>query len=171
MQHNFSQSGDRLEYKTAVKAGSTVDFAWEKWGSSSLLGTFIINRMTPGLTIAKDGQSDYVIVIPENDPWDFSRRAAVLLQRVIEEMNGAKLPLLTDGEKIDKPAFFICRTRQAAENNLALETLSTTEYMYSVKDGNIYLAGVNSIHTRAKYRGGVAVAGTGITGGCCFSGK
>ncbi|MGI6356252.1 MAG: DUF4838 domain-containing protein [Lentisphaeria bacterium] len=147
MRHNFSQGGERVEYKTAVKAGSTVDFAWEKWGSSSLIGNFIINKamMIPGLAIAKDGQSDYVIVIPENDAWDFSRRAAVLLQRIIEEMNGAKLPLLTDGEKIDKPAFFIGRTRQAAENNLALETLSTTEYMYSVKDGNIYLAGVNSI--------------------------
>lgn len=145
MRHQFGPGGDRIECKVAVNAGSNIDFAWEKWGSSSLIGTFAVNRMIPGLTIAAEGRSDYVIVTPANDSRGFSRRAALLLQRVIKEASGAQVPVLSEDAEIKGPAFHVGMTRQAVENDIAPGGLSPTEYICLVKNANIYLAGLNSI--------------------------
>src|SRR5713226_3535846 len=61
------------------------------------LGALMTTSGAAGLTITDQGKSKYRIVVPAS-AIPSERYAAKELQRYIEKMNGAKLPIVTDAE-------------------------------------------------------------------------
>ncbi len=61
------------------------------------------------LQMIRDGQSPYVIVKPEGaDPRRRVQRAALLLQQILGEASGCKLPIVTEDKLIPgTPAIFL----------------------------------------------------------------
>ena len=60
----------------------------------------VVGNAVAGLTIASEGKSRYRIVIATN-AIPSERYAAEELQRYLEKISGAKLPIITDAEKDD----------------------------------------------------------------------
>src|ERR1044071_9143487 len=59
---------------------------------------FTSTRAFASLTLADNGQTKYTIVLPAN-PIPSERYAAEELQRYLEKISGAKLPIVSDSEK------------------------------------------------------------------------
>ncbi|MBL8179878.1 MAG: DUF4838 domain-containing protein [Bryobacterales bacterium] len=69
-----------------------------------LLALFTISLAA--VPLAKQGQSDYTILI-SSDAIPSERRAADELQRFLEEMSGARLPIRTDGDAVSGPLILL----------------------------------------------------------------
>lgn len=143
----FSFPGKRIlkkELCLTLKKGDKIDFAAQSWGGSLHL-TIIIRKMEKGLPVVMNGQSAYSIVVPDDDPGKVSARAAQLLQRVVTESTGAKLPIVRDSLwKGNAPAIHIGKTRKALQLQILPENAKEEEYAKKIVGTDIFLRGTNA---------------------------
>ena len=69
------------------------------------------------LVLGKQGQSSYSILLSQ-DASPSERRAAAELQKFVEEMTGARLPIITDGTKATGDLVLVGDSRQVREARL-----------------------------------------------------
>lgn len=93
-------------------------------------------------TLAEKGKSRYKIVVDaEASPSE--QRAAGELQRFLEEMSGARLPIATNGESIRGPAIYVGREYALERLKLgqALGALGPEGYLLRLDGQNVVIAG------------------------------
>jgi Domain of unknown function (DUF4838)/Glycosyl hydrolase family 67 N-terminus len=73
-----------------------------------------LSQAAEKLTLAKDGQSSYAIVLRENAS-PSEKRGAEEIQSFIEQLSSAKLPIVGDGQPLPKSAILIGDTRHSGE--------------------------------------------------------
>ncbi|OQA86752.1 MAG: hypothetical protein BWY31_01154 [Lentisphaerae bacterium ADurb.Bin242] len=109
------------------------------------------------LFLAKDGKSDYQIVIPaefnDNNVEHFVGVAAKFFQDCVMKSTGAKLPIVSE-DKMNKnrPGIFIGNTEEAKRNGIALDEFKEWEYVIRSSRKNVILAGKDfKVLPAAKY--------------------
>ncbi len=144
----FAEIGPDTEYVDfycQMKKGDSLDLAWEKWGSCSLILRAIISLSKTGLVLTSQGKSDYAIMVPASDPDNIARESAELLQRIIQTASGVKLPILKEGDRAVSKAIYIGNTGKAAAAGINIAELADMEYVKKVVGGNVFLAGKNTV--------------------------
>jgi hypothetical protein len=71
-------------------------------------------RAADKLTLAKDGQSSYTIVVRENAS-PSEKRGAAEIQSFIEQLSSAKLPIIDDRQPLPKNAILVGQTRYSGQ--------------------------------------------------------
>src|SRR5260221_22103 len=87
----------RITRSTGIQFQETTSLRWRTLLAYCFLGALMTTRGAAGLTITDQGKSKYRIVVPAS-AIPSERYAAEELQRYIEKMSGAKLPIVTDAE-------------------------------------------------------------------------
>ena len=121
----------------------------------------------PMLTITSGGTSEYVIVVPDEEtnivqqtsdhlqynpsmwwphgPPSGVKQAANLLQSVLAEAAGCKLPVFKEAEAPgNKPHIYLGRTRTAKESGVPVETFKEWTFCKRAVGENLFLAGLDA---------------------------
>jgi len=95
-----------------------------------------------GLTLVDGGQSEYVIVV-SNDAIPAEQFAAEELALHLEQMSGAKLPIVTDSEPLPSHAVLLGRTRFLQELGVEVdwEQFGKEGYLLRVSGNHLIIAG------------------------------
>src|SRR5690349_1840977 len=88
------------------------------------------------LTLAKDGKSDYVIVLSAN-PLPANQRAAKELQTYFKQMTGAELPIIDDSKHMPAHSIVIGPTK-AVEGD---KKLGTDGFIVSTSEEKVLIVG------------------------------
>jgi hypothetical protein len=96
----------------------------------------------PNLTLASNGATDYVIVIPEK-PTTQDQKAAQDLAQWLREMTGAQFPIVADSSALIPTEISIGRTNRLAQANLpeAGAELGDEGYAIATLDKRMFLTG------------------------------
>ena len=109
------------------------------------------------LNLATGGESDYVIVVPDEDPEVLVKQAADLLQSMLAEAAGCTLPIVKESEApAGKPAIYLGKTKAARKAGLPLDELKEWTFCKRVKGQDLFLVGVDAsfvLTTRARWKG------------------
>ena len=91
---------------------------------------------------AKNGESDHVIVLSDAAPAP-TRYAAQELQRFIEEMTGAKLPIVSDGDPVRNKEIILGSNARIGRlgPNLDFDALGSEGYMLRTLGSRLIIAG------------------------------
>src|SRR5437016_469937 len=82
---------------TGIQFREKTSLRWRALLAGCFLGALMTTSGVAGLIITDQGKSKYRIVVPAS-AIPSERHAAEELQRYIEKMSGAKLPIITDAE-------------------------------------------------------------------------
>jgi len=100
----------------------------------------------PEIILATNGASDYVIVVPDgDDPRDRVKKAADLLQTILEEAAGCKLPVCKEAEApVDKPHIYLGKTKAAMGAGVPVDKLKEWNFCKRVAGKDLFLAGLDA---------------------------
>jgi tetratricopeptide (TPR) repeat protein len=94
------------------------------------------------LLLVNQGKSKYTIVIPDKDPGNRVRKAANLLQTIVYDSTGCKLPILKEANSSSStPHIYLGRTKAAEKENLPIKKLKDWTFCKRVIGKDIYLLG------------------------------
>ncbi len=99
-------------------------------------------KIAKQLTLAENGKSDYVIVIPASATTQ-EQKAVEELSRWLAEMTGAKFPVINDSEPDRDKEINVGRTSRLSKANMAIakQDLGDDGYGIAVKDKKLFLVG------------------------------
>lgn len=108
---------------------------------AALLSVLIVTAAAqPGLTIVKNGKSNYTIVIAKNAD-STVRRAASILQDYLKKISGAQLPVITDAQSPSAREIVIGNnTRSKKDQSLAVN-LKEDGYYIKTKAATLFITG------------------------------
>lgn len=113
--------------------------------ASFLLLSFILMpcKATPErLIVADGGQSDYVILIPDDAEQELLARAADLLRELVFESCGVTLPVMQESQRpASQPAFCLGKSRAAAAAGIELDSIRNWDYVLRTVGKDIIIAG------------------------------
>lgn len=96
------------------------------------------------LTIAVDGESDYVIATAQDADPERIRLAADLLHALLAEAAGVELPIVSESAvPAGAPAIYLGRSRSAAAAGIPIDDLKGWAFHNRTVGRNIYLAGAD----------------------------
>ena len=99
------------------------------------------------MTIAKNGKSNYKIVVAQNANKELNRfllSSAKLLQKCLKDSSGASLPIIEGKYKGTAPAIFIGRSSAAKRDGINISALKGWTYIIKCDGKNIYLLGYDA---------------------------
>lgn len=100
---------------------------------------------TPELTLVVNGKSDYTIVIPDPDTGDRVRKAAELLQSILQESTGCKLPIVKESDATaNSPHIYLGKTNMAERTGLPVDKLKDWTFCKRVIGKDIFLLGYDA---------------------------
>jgi hypothetical protein len=98
------------------------------------------------LTLAAGGKSAYTIILPDKAPASV-KDAAAELQRDIALSTGARLPIHTDGEKVEGPIISLGTTRQAQAAGITSNDVADCGFRIVIKENDLYILGPDTAAT------------------------
>ena len=94
------------------------------------------------IQVAAEGESRYVIAIPDQADQERIRTAADLLRKIVREASGAQLPIVLESKKpAGAPAFYLGKSQAARRAELPVDEIRGWAYHYQVREGDIYIVG------------------------------
>lgn len=97
------------------------------------------------LKIAENGQSPYVIVIPDDVDQKRIEKAATLLRDILKESCGAELAIVKESEKSgDGPAFHLGKTKAAKTAGVPVEKAKGWAYVNRTVGNDVFIVGDES---------------------------
>ncbi len=94
------------------------------------------------ITLVANGKSNYVIVVPDKDLGNKVGKAAKLLQSVLSESTGCKLPIVKESTAPpDKSYIYLGKTKAAEKAGIPFDKLKDWTFCKRVIGKNIFLAG------------------------------
>lgn len=108
-------------------------------------GVFFVvagSGVPPEIFLVANGNSDYDIVVPDQDPDKRVEKAAKLLQSILAESTGCKLPIIRESSApVGKPHIYLGKTRAAQKTGIPFDKLKEWTFCKRVIGKNIFLAG------------------------------
>jgi hypothetical protein len=104
------------------------------------------STVKPTILLATKGASDYVIVVPDgDDPNKRVSKAANLLQSLLAESLGCKLPIFKEAEApADKPHIYLGKTRAAQIAGVPVDQLKEWTFCKRVVGKDLFLCGLDA---------------------------
>ena len=94
------------------------------------------------LTLVANGKSNYVIVIPVKDTGQRVQKAAMLLQSILKESTGCKLPIVKESAApANKSYIYLGKTEAAEKAGVPFDKLKDWTFCKRIIGNNIFLAG------------------------------
>ncbi len=108
----------------------------------------------PMLTLTINGKSLYDIVVPNSDPGRRVGKAADLLQSIVEQSAGCKLPIVKESAASNnKPHIYLGKTQAAKKAGIPFDKLKDWTFCKRVIGKNIFLVGCDE---SANMKGGLS---------------
>ncbi|MBM4087299.1 MAG: DUF4838 domain-containing protein, partial [Planctomycetes bacterium] len=93
------------------------------------------------LTVAADGKSAYMIVVPDDADPPRIGQAADLLQSVVAQATGVKPPIVKESTQPKGPAVYLGKSQAARRSGLQVDSIKGWGYLNQVVGDNIFLVG------------------------------
>jgi hypothetical protein len=110
---------------------------------------------TSQMTIVRQGKSVYSIIVPQKALQSLLT-AALELQRDVKESTGVQLPLKTAPTPVSGPFISLGATPQAQSIKMNVEEIATEGFHILSKDGNVYIAGLDTPDGQHTAFGGIS---------------
>src|SRR6266545_1119948 len=107
-----------------------------------LMLTFVTAQAADKLPIAKGGKSDYAIVVRQ-DASPSEKRGANEIQKFVEEMSGAKLPIVTEDQPAKEHEIVVGIGSRAAEAKLQpdVKSLGNDGFVLNTRGQKLFILG------------------------------
>ncbi len=104
------------------------------------MGLAVCTTRAARIELVHDGAADATIVVA-NGKDDAPKRSAVDLQRYVEAITGVRLPIRTDGRRVEGVGLYIGRCKPSREADLPPADVTPEAFAIRVRDGNVFFAG------------------------------
>ncbi len=92
------------------------------------------------IELVRDGRSCATIVVAD-DRDDGPKRSALDLQHYVEAITGVRLPMRTDGRRVDGVGLYVGRCQPSRDADLPPADVTPEAFAVRVRDGNVFFVG------------------------------